>query len=119
MGLTEAMKLGVLRALLAIKAQPDEIIIMDGNINYCASKYRQSQAVIDADALHPIVSAASIYAKVARDTYMSNLDGIYTKYQFGKHVGYGTRLHADMLALYGPSDVHRLSFAPLKKFANL
>ena len=67
LGLTEGMRLAVQRALVALSARQDEVIIMDGNINYCPAEFIQSQAVIDADATHPIVSAASIYAKVLRD----------------------------------------------------
>jgi ribonuclease HII len=119
LGLTEAMRLGVLRALMAIDARSDEIIIMDGDINYCAAKYRNASAVIDADAIYPIVSAASIHAKVARDAYMTALGGDLAVYGFDKHVGYGTKLHHEMLLLYGISKEHRMSFTPIRKLATL
>lgn len=116
MGLTEAMRLGVLRALLAVRATPEEVVIMDGNINYCAAKYKNASAVIDGDALYPVVSAASIHAKVTRDAYMASLSG---PFQFEKHVGYGTKLHMEMLLKHGISTEHRLSFAPIKKLATM
>jgi ribonuclease HII len=114
LGLTLAMYLAVQRALSAVEARSDEAIIMDGHINYCSAEYINAQAVINADATSPIVSAASIYAKVLRDTYMAKLDEKYAKYQFDKHVGYGTKLHSDMLKIHGVCDLHRLSYRPIQ-----
>jgi ribonuclease HII len=61
--------------------------------------------------------AASIVAKVARDSYMYALDHYLGKYQFSRHVGYGTALHKALLTEFGPSAQHRMSFAPLKGLA--
>ena len=110
MGLTAAMRLGVARALAAVDAGYNEAIIMDGNFNYCDTDFTEVRAVIKADASYPIVSAASIHAKVRRDNYMASLGEPYRKYEFAKHVGYGTKLHHDLLRLHGVSDQHRLSF---------
>lgn len=113
-GLSKAMFLGVERALQAIDAENDEDIIMDGNINYCPPRFKYSQPIIDADASHPIVSAASIYAKVLRDNYMAEASRQYPHYQFEKHVGYGTKLHHEMLKLHGTCELHRLSYKPIR-----
>lgn len=114
LGLTGAMKLGVMRALNALKARTNDKIIMDGHINYCPKEFLNVECVIKADSLHPIVSAASIYAKVKRDNYMSEIAKQYPQYAFEKHVGYGTKLHQEALNQFGISPLHRVSFAPIK-----
>lgn len=114
-GLTKAMRLGVSRALIMLGADSTAEIIIDGNINYCHKDFTNAQAVINADDLHPIVSAASIYAKVLRDAHMTRLAQIYPKYGFEKHVGYGTKLHELMLTVHGPTKIHRQSFKPVAK----
>lgn len=119
LGLTKAMELGVTRALEAVTAKVDEEIIMDGLINYCPARYKNVKTIARADNLWPIVSAASIYAKVLRDEFMTNLGQKYEKYRFDQHVGYGTALHREMLTFHGITDIHRLSFQPIKKFAKL
>jgi ribonuclease HII len=69
-----------------------------------------------ADDLVKSVSAASIVAKVARDTYMTQLDQVFPDYGFAGHVGYGTALHAQKLREFGVlPGVHRASFAPIAK----
>lgn len=117
LGLTEAMKLGVARALDNLNASADDEIIMDGLINYCSPEYLQVQCIAKADASHPIVSAASIYAKVLRDQTMSELSELHPNYGFDKHVGYGTKAHLQALEQFGITPQHRLSYKPVQQFA--
>jgi ribonuclease HII len=116
LGLTRAMQLGVARALLALGADYHTEIIMDGHINYCPHEFTNVQTIIGADKTHPVVSAASIYAKVKRDEHMKRLALIYPEYAFDKHVGYGTELHRIMLKNYGPSRIHRRSYKPVQAY---
>jgi ribonuclease HII len=73
------------------------------------------RSLIKGDAHSLSIAAASIVAKVTRDRAMVALDVEYGGYGFGQHKCYGTRRHQQALACLGPSPVHRLSFAPLRK----
>jgi len=110
-GLTEAVRLAMRRALAEITTQYDEVII-DGNSNYLPDVVG-SRALIKADDLVPAVSAASIAAKVARDTYMQQIAAEYPAYGFEKHVGYGTAAHIAALELHGVTPLHRLTYKPI------
>ena len=72
------------------------------------------ELVVKGDSRSASIAAASILAKVSRDRYMEVLEAQYPQYQFGKHKGYGTKLHYEMLDAFGPSPVHRCTF--LKKW---
>ena len=72
-----------------------------------------------ADQLIVSVAAASILAKVHRDTLMAALDQVYPVYGFGAHKGYGAQAHLVTLAAHGPCPEHRHSFAPIAGTHNL
>ncbi len=117
-GLTAAMHLAVARALAGITAQPDEMIIIDGHINYCPKQFLQVTTVIKADDSVPAVGAASIVAKVARDAHLQKLAVLYPQYGFDRHVGYGTKRHREALQLFGITPEHRQSYKPVRKCLN-
>lgn len=116
-GLAAALRLATARAVEQINPKLYNRIIIDGTVDFLDSPL--VTVMKQADLLVPSVSAAANLAKVARDRMMSELDeqADYAKYQFAKHVGYGTKLHQAMLAKYGPSDQHRLSFRPVAQAA--
>jgi len=115
-GLTISMKLGVSRALKALKALPSEEIILDGTINYCDPKFVNVKTEPRADSNYPEVSAASVFAKVRRDAYMTKMHEKFPVYKFDSHVGYGTASHLEALTKHGVCELHRKSFKPVRAF---
>jgi ribonuclease HII len=77
------------------------------------------QTIIGGDDLEPAISAASILAKVFRDQIMRELDAVYPVYLFAKHKGYGTEEHMTALTEFGPCEIHRYSYAPVRLAAKM
>ena len=116
LGLAKALRLGIKRALSGLKVEINEEIIMDGKVNYLPEKFKRASCLVDADNLVPIVSAASIYAKVTRDNFMIKLAKRHPSYNFENHVGYGTKEHLNAITNSGIIKfVHRTSYAPISK----
>ena len=118
LGMSEALRLATRRAVEQIHAPYHEIII-DGTVNFLRGTSREQYVTTlpKADALIPSVSAASIIAKVARDRYMATLDDAHPGYGFASHAGYGVAKHRAAIDALGVTPEHRLSFAPLQKYA--
>jgi len=73
------------------------------------------ETIIDGDAKYLSIAAASILAKVHRDSLMSELAQEYPEYGFEKHFGYSTPEHFRALEKFGPCALHRRSFAPIRE----
>jgi ribonuclease HII len=108
-----ASLLAMRRAVECLKIQPNEAWI-DGQM--CPDLSCRSRAIVDGDAKHKVISAASILAKTARDAEMRALHERYPQYAFHQHKGYSTPEHLDLLRRHGPCDVHRRSFDPVRAF---
>jgi len=81
----------------------------------CHKKLVQ-HTVVDGDALHACIAAASILAKVTRDRMMIELHNTYPQYGFDRHKGYGTASHLKAILEHGPCPEHRKSFAPIRDY---
>lgn len=73
-GLAKALRLGVKRALAAIRAQIDDEITLDGSVNYAPLKFIKANCGIGADFYVPIVSAASVWGLNFSDIRLVEID---------------------------------------------
>ena len=101
-------------------------VLVDGNrcpeLNYARllelgveEEIVDCQAWVKGDARHTSIAAASILAKVSRDTTMYTLDAQHPEYGIAKHKGYPTKAHLEAIETYGVLPAHRRSFAPVRK----
>jgi len=98
-----------LRAVLGDLHPPAEACLVDGfRLGPTAPPHR---AIVDGDTRSAAIAAASIVAKVLRDRVMRRFDALYPRYGFMSHVGYITPAHSEAVRAFGPSDLHRRSFA--------
>ena len=99
------------RAVDALPSTPAHILV-DGKRRIAGCRIPQT-AVVDGDALSASIAAASIVAKVTRDSIMQEYARTYPEFGFERHKGYGTADHIRALIGLGPSPLHRWSFAPV------
>jgi ribonuclease HII len=103
----QATFLAMHRALNNLSVIPDYILV-DGEKLQTTSL--PNQGIIGGDDKSFTIAAASIIAKVKRDTYMIDLDKKYPYYKFAKNKGYGTKEHIQAIKEHGISPVHRKTF---------
>lgn len=112
MNILQASLLAMKRAVESLAVQPTWVQV-DGN-QYPDIDY-PGETIIQGDLLVAEISAASILAKVYRDSEMSTLDVLYPGYEFSKHKGYPTKLHKEKLLSLGLTEQHRRSFSPIRQ----
>jgi ribonuclease HII len=106
----QATMLAMTRAVEALGVEPVEVLV-DGNR---LPRWRYTaRAIIGGDALHPCISAASIIAKEHRDRFMIRMAQEFPAFGWERNMGYGTAQHLAALRQYGPTPLHRTSFAPV------
>lgn len=112
LGIVKATFLAMRRAVTLLMSI--DLLVVDGRATVPGIDIRQ-QAVVNGDRLVPVISAASIVAKVARDQYMTKQGQRYPQYGFAQHVGYGTAQHFAKIAEHGICPLHRRNFSPIKE----
>lgn len=73
--------------------------------------------VIHGDALSQSIAAASILAKTSRDALLAELDAKYPGYELASNKGYPAPAHLRGLDLLGPTEEHRMTYAPVRERA--
>ena len=84
-------------------------IYLDGGLR-APLEYVNQETIIKGDELHPVISCASIVAKVTRDSMMEKYAQEYPDYGFENHVGYGTANHYAAIKKHGMTPLHRKTF---------
>ena len=112
LNILQASLLAMHRAVSALQPQPGYVLV-DGN--RLPRWHYASEPVVKGDDRVPAIAAASILAKVQRDSELIALDRKYPGYGFAAHKGYPTAAHLQALQSLGVTPEHRRSFAPVKK----
>ena len=90
------------------------LVLLDGGLK-APKEFIYQETIIKGDDKEPIISLASVVAKVLRDKKLMRLSKKYPQYDFHINKGYGTKYHLEKLRTFGPCPIHRRSF--LKDFA--
>jgi ribonuclease HII len=113
-GMTEALRVAARRALAALGQSP-EALLVDGPVNLLRHSddpfTGEVRPIVDGDAKCASVAAASVLAKVIRDRLMRAEADHYPAYDFERNKGYPSPAHQTALRGYGPSAIHRRSWA--------
>lgn len=112
----QASLLAMKRAIEQLTVRPTQVLV-DGL--HCPKIEIPSQGIVKGDSKVQEIAAASILAKTARDHEMVEMHARYPQYDFAKHKGYPTAHHLKLLAEHGACDIHRRSYAPVKRILGL
>jgi ribonuclease HII len=105
----QASRRAMLEALHRLPRCPDFVLVDAVTLDWAGPQ----RALIHGDARSVSIAAASIVAKVYRDRLMQTWDPVFPAYRLGSNKGYGTPHHIAALQRYGPTPLHRQSFAPV------
>ncbi len=108
----QASLLAMRRAVEQLSVAPGEVLV-DGN--QCPVVGYPVRAIVKGDSKIAAISAASILAKTARDAEMLRLHQLYPQYGLDRHKGYPTAAHFAALERYGVGEIHRRSYAPIRR----
>ena len=115
LNILEASRLAMRRAVDGLEPAPDFLLVDAVAVDAAIAQ----RAVIKGDRRSQSIAAASILAKVARDSCMRGWDAIYPEYGLASHKGYPARAHLEAMRAHGCTPEHRMSFAPVRRLAAL
>ncbi len=107
-GISRATQLAVRKALQGVEEKGTDVKL-DGLLR-APERFEKQKTIIHGDTLEPVISFASIIAKVHRDRVMKNYSKQYPQYGFERHVGYGTKEHYKAIRKRGTTPLHRITF---------
>lgn len=110
MGILNASKLAMRKAVLKLDPRPDFILTDAVPLNVMDVPQK---AIVRGDSKVFSIAAASILAKVSRDHLMMKYHQKYPQYGFDQHMGYATEIHLEALKTHGPCPIHRMTFSPI------
>jgi len=109
-GIVRSITKALITSLLKVVENPKEVsIYLDGGLK-APKEYENQETIIKGDELHPVISCASIVAKVSRDRVMALHAKEYPEYGFENHMGYGTKAHYEAIKNKGMTPLHRKTF---------
>ncbi|MDO8562093.1 MAG: ribonuclease HII [bacterium] len=109
-GIVPSISRALQECLKNLAANPETCEIrLDGSL-YAPEHFVNQKTIIHGDDIEPIISMASIVAKVRRDSLMKELAVQFPEYGFDVHKGYGTRRHCAAIQEFGLCKLHRESF---------
>ena len=108
LGMSDAQRLATKRALDGL-GLPVDRVLLDGNWDFVGGGI--AERIVRGDASCLSIAAASILAKVSRDRIMRGLGANYPLYEFERNKGYPCPRHKAALQAFGPSAIHRRSWA--------
>jgi len=106
----------MLKAVLGLELKPAHVLVDGFKIDLLECP---QTPIIEGDGLSASIAAASIIAKVTRDSLMDSYHELYPQYGFNRHKGYGTPEHLAALAEFGPCPIHRAGYKPVQECLNL
>lgn len=110
----EATKIAMQEAVNNLEKEADYLLVDAVHLN----NGLPAKVMNQGDSKSNSIAAASIIAKVSRDDMMKEYAKTYPNYAFENNAGYGTKEHLEGLKKFGPSPIHRHSFAPVRKYSN-
>jgi ribonuclease HII len=111
-GMAEAQRRAALRALEGLGVDVDHALV-DGPWDFV--RVVPTTTIVKGDVTCLSIAAASILAKVSRDRIMRAAAVDYPPYEFDSNKGYPCSRHTMALVAYGPSAIHRRSWAFMER----
>jgi ribonuclease HII len=111
-GIAEASRQAMIGAVGDLSVRPDHLLLDAFPLPACNLP---QTPIVRGDSTSISIAAASIIAKVARDRLMHDHDAAFPDYGFAHNKGYFTAEHAEAIRRFGPCDLHRRSFSPVRE----